>query len=429
MKNFRAEVTIDAIGQRGDGVATLDGGTVYVPATVPGDTVKVALKEAGADRNGGRFEGRLLEIVSPGADRREAPCPHFNSCGGCALQHLTPEAYGDWKRNLLLGVLDRNDLVCETIEPVHQSPPASRRRATFRLIRRKDDALVGFNARGSHQVVDLTVCPVVLPALEALVQPLRDWAILALRKGDTAEAHVAMTDSGIDLLIRTVARLGGKGRDGLISLMASHDLARVSRAHPKQDGIEVLAESRPVRLVHGDVPVTLSPGGFAQATSDGEAALTSFVLTHANGARMAADLFCGLGAFALPLAKAGCEVYAADIDKAAIGNLSKAAQRAGLNKLNTEQRNLMRKPVPADLLSGGEVVIFDPPRAGAKAQAIEIGASQVPVVIAVSCNPGTFARDARILADCGYRLTHLRPVDQFLWSPHLELAARFDFAG
>ena len=425
MTGFRAEIAIESIGRHGDGVAALEGGVVHVPATAPGDRVSVALTETGP----GRFRGRLLDLLQAGPDRREAPCRHFAECGGCALQHLTPDAYGAWKADMLRGLLARNGLDAAVVEPLHRSPPGSRRRAGFTIRRRRGDAIVGFNERHSHRVVDLAACPVVLPEIAALIAPLRAWAETALQAGDRADAHVAVTDSGLDLLVRTGARLGGAGRDALVDLLAREDLARVARAHPKREGAEVLAEARPVRAVHGGVPVALAPGAFAQATADGEAALTGFVLDAAQGAASAFDLFCGSGAFALPLAKRGCSVFAADIDKAAGANLSAAARQAGLPKLHAEARNLMRRPVPAGELAGAEIVVFDPPRAGAKAQAAEIAASRVPVVAAVSCDPGTFMRDARILVEGGYRLTRLRPVDQFLWSAHLELAARFDFAG
>ena len=425
MTAFRADVTIESLGRRGDGVAAVVGGTVHVPATAPGDRATVVLTETGP----GRFRGRLLDLLEAGPDRREPPCPHFGDCGGCALQHLTTAAYGAWKTDLLRDLLARNGLDDAAVEPLHFSPPGSRRRATFAIRRRREDAIVGFNERHSHRVVDLGACPVVLPQIAALIAPLRAWAETALQAGDRADAHVAMTDSGIDLLIRTAARLGGAGRDALVDLLAREGLARVARAHPKQEGAEVLAEARPVRAVHGGVPVALPPGGFAQATADGEAVMTGFVLEAAEGAAQAADLFCGSGAFSLPLAKRGCAVYAADIDKAAIANLGAAARQAGLAGLRTEARNLMRRPVPAGDLAGADFAVFDPPRAGAKDQAIEIAASRVPVVVAVSCDPGSFMRDARILTDGGYRLTCLRPVDQFTWSAHLELAARFDFAG
>ena len=425
MTAFRADVTIESLGRRGDGVAAVAGGTVHVPATAPGDRATVALTETGP----GRFHGRLLDLLEAGPDRREPPCPHFGDCGGCALQHLAPAAYGAWKTGLLRDLLARNGLDDATVEPLHFSPPGSRRRATFAIRRRREDAIVGFNERHSHRVVDLGACPVVLPQIAALIAPLRAWAETALQAGDRADAHVAMTDSGIDLLIRTSARLGGAGRDALVDLLAREGLARVARAHPKQEGAEVLAEARPVRAVHGGVPVALAPGGFAQATADGEAVLTGFVLEAAEGAARAADLFCGSGAFALPLVRRGCAVYAADIDKAAIANLGAAARQAGLAALRTEARNLMRRPVPAGDLAGADFAVFDPPRAGAKEQAIEIAASRVPVVVAVSCDPGSFVRDARILTGGRYRLTRLQPVDQFTWSAHLELAARFDFAG
>lgn len=425
MTAFRAEVTIEGIGRRGDGVAKVAGGTVYVPATAPGDRASVALTETGP----GRFRGRLLNLLEAGPDRREPPCRHFGDCGGCALQHLAPKAYGAWKLDLLRGLLARHGLDDAMIEPLHFSPPGSRRRATFSIRRRREDAIVGFNERHSHRVVDLAACPVVLPEIAALIEPLRAWAKAALKTGDSADAHVAMTDSGIDLTIRTAIRLGGAGRDALVDLLASEDLARVARAHPKQEGAEVLAEARPVRAVYGGVPVALAPGAFAQATGDGEAVLTEFVLAAAAGSATVFDLFSGSGAFALPLAKRKCSVFAADIDKAAIANLGAAGRRAGLAKLQAEARNLVRRPVPAEQLAGADLAIFDPPRAGAKMQAIEIAQSRVPVVVAVSCDPGTFMRDARILVEGGYRLTRLRPVDQFLWSPHLELAARFDIAG
>ena len=425
MTGFRAEVTIESIGRRGDGMAAVAGGVVHVPATAPGDRIRVALTETGP----ARFRGRLISLLEAGPDRREPPCRHFGDCGGCALQHLAPEAYGAWKTGLLSGLLARNGLDGAAVEPLHTSPPGSRRRATFAIRRRRDDAIVGFNERHSHRVVGLAACPVLLPEIAALIEPLRDWAETALQAGDRADAHVAMTDSGLDLLVRTSARLGGAGRDALVDLLARENLARVARAHPKQDGAEVLAEARPVRAVYGGIPVALAPGAFAQATADGEAALTGFVLDAAEGAAWAFDLFCGSGAFALPLAQRGCSVFVADIDKAAVANLAAAARQANLAKLQTEPRNLMRKPIPSDQLAGADLVVFDPPRAGAKAQAAEIAASGVPVVVAVSCDPGTFMRDARILVDGGYRLTRLRPVDQFLWSPHLELAARFDFAG
>ena len=298
MTAFRADVTIESLGRRGDGVAAVAGGTVHVPATAPGDRATVALTGTGP----GRFRGRLLELLEAGPDRREPPCAHFGECGGCALQHLAPAAYGAWKTDLLRDLLARNGLDDATVEPLHFSPPGSRRRATFAIRRRREDAIVGFNERHSHRVVDLGACPVVLPQIAALIAPLRGWAETALQAGDRADAHVAMTDSGLDLLIRTSARLGGAGRDALVDLLAREDLARVARAHPKQEGAEVLAEARPVRAVHGGVPVALAPGGFAQATADGEAVLTGFVLEAAEGAARAADLFCGSGAFALPLA-------------------------------------------------------------------------------------------------------------------------------
>ncbi|MCY4190538.1 MAG: 23S rRNA (uracil(1939)-C(5))-methyltransferase RlmD [Rhodospirillaceae bacterium] len=425
MKPLQAEVTIDRIGQQGDGVAALDIGTVYVPATAPGDRVRVAL----TNRGGGRLQGRMLEVLSPGPARIKPPCPHFTLCGGCTLQHLEDPVYANWKRDLLLHVLSRNGLTANTIEDLHRSPPGSRRRATFAVIRRKTDTVVGFHAHHSHQVIDLTVCPVLASPIANLIPAIRRWAGTALKADEAAEVFVAQTDSGLDLLVRTTACLSSDGRNSLVGLLSEHDLARVSWAPSRRDEAEILAEARQVRAVCGDIPVDLAPGAFGQATPDGEAALVGFVRQETGGAKKAADLFCGFGAFALPLARNGCEVFAVDIDRTAVANLGAAARQAGVPNLGVEQRNLMRKPIPADRLAGNDVVILDPPRVGAKAQMAEIATSKTPCVIAISCNPGTFARDAQILIHQGYVLSRILPVDQFIWSPHLEIAARFDFAG
>ncbi len=425
MNPLQAEVTIDRIGRHGDGVAALDIGTVYVPATAPGDRVSVALTNQGL----GRLQGRMLEVLSPGPARIKPPCPHFTQCGGCKLQHLEDQVYANWKRGLLLCALNRNGLTANTIEDLHRSAPGSRRRATFAVVRRNADTIVGFHAHHSRQVIDLAVCPVVASPIANLIPAIRRWAATALKADEAANVFVAQTDSGLDLLVRTAACLSSDGRDSLVGLLSEHDLARIAWAPSRRDGAEVLAEARQVRAVHGDTPVDLAPGAFAQATPDGEAALVGFVRREADGARKATDLFCGSGAFALPLARNGCEVFAVDIDKTSVANLRAAARQARVPNLGVEQRNLMRRPIPAGRLTGNDVVILDPPRVGAKAQMAEIATSQVPCIIAISCNPASFARDAQILIHQGYVLSRILPVDQFIWSPHLEIAARFDFAG
>ena len=420
------ELVIDTLGARGDGIAAFEGERVIVPLGVPGDRVKLRLAR---DREG-RLMGRIRAIVAPGPARVAPPCPHFGDhpgggCGGCALQHLDAGAYRAWKLAQLEAALARHGIPTDTIEPIAVSPPGSRRRADLSASRKKEGVVLGFNARGTHRVVDLAECTVLRPSLAALFQPLRELLAPLTKPGDAAAARLSATDSGADLLLAAAIEVGMGARERIGAFAARHDVARVARSHPKRPGVEILIERRPVRMILGDVPVPLPPGAFLQATAEGEAALRAFVCGAASGAGRVADLFAGIGTFTFPLAKAGARVHAVDASKAEIAAIEAAARAAVLPAVTAEVRDLDKRPLdPADL-AGFDAVVFDPPRAGAAAQAGRLAAATVPRVIAVSCNPASFARDARLLLDGGYRLARLRPVDQFLWSTHLELAALF----
>jgi 23S rRNA (uracil1939-C5)-methyltransferase len=420
------EVTIEALGARGDGIASFEGERVIVPLGAPGDRLNVRLSR---DKEG-RLVGRVRGIVAAGPTRAAPPCPHFGDhaaggCGGCALQHLDAEAYRAWKLEQLEAALARHEIEAEAIEPMAVSPPGSRRRADLTASRRKEGVILGFNARGSHRVVDLAECMVMRPTLVALFQPLRELLAPLMKPGDSAEARLAATDSGADLLLVTTIEMGVGARERIAAFAARHDVARVARGHPKRPGHEVLLERRPVRMIMGGVPVPLPPGAFLQATAEGEAALAGFVTEHAAGARRVADLYSGVGTFTFPLAKAGAKVHAIDSGKAEIAAIEAAARAALLPSVTAEARDLDKRPLDPGALGAFDAVVFDPPRAGAPATAERLADSKVARVIAVSCNPGSFARDARLLLDGGYRLVRLRPVDQFLWSTHLELAAFF----
>jgi 23S rRNA (uracil1939-C5)-methyltransferase len=420
------ELTIDALGARGDGIAAFEGERVIVPLAVPGDRLKLRL----ARDKEGRLTGRVRRILEPGPARAAPPCPHFGDrpaggCGGCALQHLEAETYRGWKLKQLETALARQEIPTDTIGPIAVSPPGSRRRADLSASRKKDGVILGFNARGSHRVVDLRECTVLRPSLVALFQPLRELLAPLMKPGDSAEARLAATDSGADLVLVTTIEMGAGARERVADFATRHDVARVARGHPKRPGFEVLVERRPVRAMMGGVAVPLPPGAFLQATAEGEAALSGFVAEAAAGARRVADLYSGVGTFAFPLAKAGARVHAIDSGKAEIAAIEAAARAALLPGVTAEQRDLDLRPLDPGAFTAFDAVVFDPPRAGAPAQAEGIAASKVPRVIAVSCNPGTFARDAKLLMEGGYRLARLRPVDQFLWSTHLELAALF----
>jgi 23S rRNA (uracil1939-C5)-methyltransferase len=378
----------------------------------------------------GRLTGRIRAMLEPGPTRAAPPCPHFGDhpqggCGGCAMQHLAAEAYRDWKLKQLEATLARHDIPIDTIKPIAISPPASRRRADLTASRKKEGVILGFNARGSHRVVDLAECPVLRPSLVALFEPLRALLAPLMKPGDSAEARLTATDSGADLLLVTAIEMGLGARERVASFATRHDVARVARAHPKHGGAEALLERRPVRMMMGGAPVPLPPGAFLQATAEGEAALRDFVVEAAAGARRVADLYAGIGTFAFPLASVAAKVHAVARDRAVVAAIEAAARAAMRANVTAEARDLDTRPLAAGALGAFDAVVFDPPRAGAAAVAMALAESRVPRVIAVSCNPGTFARDASILLDGGYRLARLKPVDQFLWSTHLELAALF----
>ncbi len=415
------EVTIEEIGARGDGIARLaDGGRLYVPFTVPGDRARVRL----GDRHPDGYAGRVVELLAEGAGRAAPACRHFGSCGGCALQHLDEAHYRRWKLALLETALARQKIAPGAIRPLLVSPPASRRRAELAAVRRKSDLVLGFHARASHQVIDLAECPVLRPAIVALLAPLRELLFAVLEPGGRADALVTESDSGLDLLLVSDAALGLKRRERLAAFAEAADLARIARRHPMGSGAEPIVERRPVRARFGDTAVELPPGAFLQPTREGEAALGRAVAEAVGGARRIADLYAGCGTFALPLAAAGRQVRAFEAEKHAVAALDAASRAAaGRLRLAAEERDLARRPLEREELARTDAVVIDPPRAGAKAQAAALAASGVARIAAVSCNPATFARDARILADGGYGIEWIQPVDQFLWSPHLELVA------
>lgn len=416
------EVTIEALGAKGDGVATLDGRPLFLAQTVPGDRV---LARVTGERGGG-LKGEVIELLEEGPNRDEAPCPFFGPCGGCTLQHLAADAYVEWKQDLLRLALARRDLAPEVLHPLRQVPPGRRRRITWSALKTARGQLLGYYERQSHQLTDVDACLLVVPELQALLAPLHEvlGQVLAIQEG--ARVTATLCETGVDLLLDSRHDLTLEDREALAAFAESRDLARLSWTDGRE-APEPLALRRDPLLTFGSVPVLPPPGGFVQPTAEGEALLVELVLAAVPvGAETAADLFAGCGTFSFPLAER-LQVYAAEGAEDALLALDAAARRAQAPlRLQAERRDLARFPVLAEELSGGDVVVFDPPRNGAREQAAEIAASDVPRVIAVSCNPTTFARDARTLVDGGYRLKEATPIDQFPWSGHLELVAVFE---
>jgi 23S rRNA (uracil1939-C5)-methyltransferase len=385
------------IAARGDGVTA---GGRHVPFAVPGDV--------------------LLEdgTIQQGPGHQTPPCRHFPDCGGCQLQHLTDAAFADYCVSRVAGALAQHGLETEIRAP-HLSPPRTRRRATLRALKAGGRVLVGFNEAGSNRVVDMLECHILHPRLFELLEPLRRLLATILPAKRTGEIQLALADQGPDILLKGVAVEGLEAVEALTAFSERHSLARL--AVDEGYGAETRFEPQPVTVTLGGVPVSFPVGSFLQATVDGEGALTTAVKEATAGAGRIADLFAGLGTFALSL---DGQLLAAEASRDAVLSLKSAAGKAG-RSLHAEHRDLYRRPFDAKELASFEAVVLDPPRAGAIEQVRELANSAVPRIAYVSCNPATFARDAEILASGGYELRWVRPVGQFRWSTHVELAAAF----
>lgn len=418
----QVNLEIAAIGARGDGFAELEGRPVFVPQTVPGDRLRVRV----TGETSAGFRGEPMELIAEGPGRQEPPCPHFGPCGGCALQHLDVASYRTWKEQLLPKALAQRGLEEMELRPVTWIAPATRRRVVMAAKGQGRGLRLGFHERYSHNVVDLGQCLIMTPALFDAVAPLRE-ALMAVPSGKRGlTVTLTETESGLDLLLEGEGRLDLAARESLAAFAEAQDLARLSWRE-SGEMVEPLAERRAPKLIFGGIEVTPPPGGFLQPSREGEVALRDLVLEALpEGAERVLELFSGSGSFTFPLTGRAA-VRAVEGDEGAVGALDAAARLPHLQgRLETEQRDLYRRPYGADELEGFDSVVLDPPRSGAQGQAERLAASSVKSVLAVSCNPATFARDARTLVDGGFRLAWAAPVDQFVWSPHLELVAKFE---
>ena len=389
------------------------------------EIVRIAARGDGVTASGRHFPfavpGDLLHddgTVEPGPGHQSPPCRHFPKCGGCQLQHLTDAAYADYCTSRVAGALTQHGLETE-IRSAHLSPPNARRRATLRALKAGGGVLIGFNEAGSNRIVDMVECHVLHPQLLALLQPLRRLLAATLPAKRTGEIHLTLTDQGPDLMLKGVEVVGLEAVEALTAFSEANRLARLSI--DEGFGPEPRYEPQPVTVTLGGVAVPLPIDSFLQATEDGEAALVAAVRDATSGSSRIADLFAGLGTFALSL---DGQITSAEASRDAVLALKSAAARAG-RALSVEHRDLYRRPYDAKELTAFDAVVLDPPRSGAQEQVKELAVSSVATVAYVSCNPATFARDAEILAKGGYTLDWARPVGQFRWSTHVELAAAF----
>jgi 23S rRNA (uracil1939-C5)-methyltransferase len=402
-------VDILRIGHKGDGETA---GGIYVPFTVPDEKVMV---EGEGDR------ARIIQIVEPGPTRTKPVCQHFVICGGCALQHVETTAYHEWKRDQVVQALSQRGITGIDVAPLVAFGPRTRRRAVFTARLVNGDVMVGFQERGTHFIVDMAECHVVHPDLFALVPRLREALADVLPEQARAEVDVMRADNGLDVVL-------GVGRmtlDSALRTKFADIAAKLGIIRLTVNG-ELVAQSQVPVLEWAGAKVTPPPGAFLQAVPEAEAALQTLVTEAVGNAKRVADLFAGCGAFTFPLAKKSA-VAAYDSETASIDALSAAARNAkGLKPITAERRDLFRRPLLKHERDTFDAVVIDPPRAGAKAQTEQLATSKVGTIAAVSCSPTTFARDARTLIDGGYQLKSVTPIDQFLWSPHIELVAIFE---
>jgi 23S rRNA (uracil1939-C5)-methyltransferase len=408
------QLTIARLGHRGDGVADTANGLVYVPYALAGESVTVEPVTGHPDRR------HLVHVDKPSHERATPICKHFGQCGGCAMQHWSLAEYHLWKRGLVVEALAQADVLAP-VDDIIDAHGEGRRRAVLHARRGTGDLLeVGFTAPRAHHIVAIDRCPVLAPGLDGAIQAA--WAIAECLKptNKPLDIQATATDSGLDIDVRGSGALSAQTMAALARIADKHRPARLTR-----HGEIVVQQTQPLLTV-GRAQVPLPPGAFLQATAQGEAVLARLVLEHVDGAKRVADLFCGIGPFALRIAE-NARAIAADSDAGAIKALQQAAAKtSGLKPVEAQARDLFRRPLMASELKGLDAVVFDPPRQGAEAQAREIAKSNVPLAVAVSCDATTFARDANILVGAGFKLTRVTPVDQFRYSFHVEIVGKFE---
>jgi 23S rRNA (uracil1939-C5)-methyltransferase len=404
---------IDHVGHRGDGVSLAGGGSLFVPYTLGGETVEAAEVAGHPERR------QLIKVERPSPERIAPFCQYFGSCGGCAIQHWQPEAYRAWKRAVVVETLEQAGIACE-VGLLIDAHGAGRRRITLHARRGEDGVLrTGFAEASSHAIVAIEDCPILDPSLGGALDAARALADVLRPANKPLDIQVTAASNGLDVDVRGSGPLGSSLIAKLSALAQQYNLARLTRHG------ELVLMRTPPSIEIGSARVTLPPGSFLQATVAGEETLAALVMGHAKRAKHIADLFCGVGPFALRLA-AKARVSAFDSDAGAVTALQKAATSAsGLKPVRAEPRDLFRRPLMPQELRDFDTVVFDPPRQGAQAQVKQLAASKVATVIAVSCNAATFARDARTLIDGGFVMEGVTLVDQFRHTAHVELVARF----
>ena len=403
-------VVIDRVGHQGDGVAKTPAGPVFVPYTLPGETAAV-------EKMGER--AKLIEVVTASSERIAAICPYFGTCGGCALQHWQEKFYRQWKRDLIVAALDYEGIRAEIGDLIDVHGKGRRRVVLHAKCGSGKNLTVGFTARRSHTIVEIDRCPVLAQPLARVFEIGRRIAEILAPMVKPLDIQFTATEGGLDVDVRGSGPINSKLISSLAKITADEGLARLTRHG------EVVTQLHEAVVTIGRARVMLPPGVFLQATEMGETALADTVISAIGRAKHIADLFCGVGTFALRLAE-HAKLFAVDSDAPAIAALSRAAKTPGLKPVEAIVRDLFRRPLVATELKDYDTVVLDPPRQGAETQARELAQSNIARAVYVSCNPASFARDAKILSQSGFKLLRVTPFDQFRYSPHVELIGVFE---
>jgi len=416
----KVELAPTMMGGQGDAVAVLQDKRVFVPFALPGERLRAAI----TPRSGGDFAATEVDLLEASADRIAPACRHFGVCGGCKLQHWAEAPYRAWKIDLARAALRQHGVAMPPEFETVFLPAGTRRRAEFGAVRQGRIVSLGFHAARSDAIVDQQECPILVPSLQELTPPLRALLRDILRDGQSVDVLATETLNGIDLIVSADAPPGTQQRSVLARFAAEHGVARVGWQGKRGTPEPIVLLQQP-QVKFGNVVVDLPMPSFLQPSEAGEAALKAALLAMVGKPKRIVELYAGCGSFTFDLAAIG-KVHAVEGGKPALAALEQAAKRAQLgHRITTEARDLEQAPLTFQELKNIDAVIFDPPRAGAKAQSEMLAKSRVPRLVAISCNPATFARDARALVDGGYALAALTLVDQFIWSPHVELVAEF----
>jgi len=410
------ELEITELGASGDGIGFLEGNQYYVPFTMPGDHVQIENPE----KRGNGFLATLVNILTPSSNRSTPKCRHFGTCGGCSLQHIGDAELADWKQARVESTLQKAGIVNTLVNPTITSPENSRRRVEFVAAKRKKGVMIGYHLRRSKQIFDVGECPLIKQQILALVKPLRAMLPTVMPRNSKARLTITDTTNGLDLLITANFSIDLEAREILANFAQTNKLCRICWYDEEEKLLEQVSAIRPAEIAIGSKQGLIPPGGFLQATLEGQEALIRLALEALPSGAKILDLFSGCGSFSLPAAHQAKAVRAIEGDEELIFALQNAANKYML-PITTETRDLFRNPLIPDELNKFDAIIIDPPRAGATAQVEEIASCNVQHVVFISCNPVSYARDVKLLTDNGYELKEVTPIDQFRWSSHVEL--------